>query len=137
MGRQWAGVRVIRDGKTLDFKTRITKRDEKRLASFRSGEEDPPVSDGQVGLSVADLGKELRDKFDLDGTITHGVVVTAVEPGSRAAEARLREGDVILEVNRLVIRDTEGFATAMRGASKGNKILILVNREANTFFTTL
>ena len=133
---EWADIRVFRDGKTMAFKTKIVKRDEKRLASFKGGEEEAPGPVGQVGLEVAPLSKELHRKFGLEKSLDHGVVVTRVEPGSRASEARLREGDVILEVNRVAVSNPEGFKAALATASRGNKILLLVSRDQSTFFTT-
>ncbi|MDB5050044.1 MAG: protease Do [Fibrobacteres bacterium] len=133
----WVEVWVIREGMTLNFKTRIAKRDEKRLAgTVNGGEEDAPAS-AIVGVRVDGLTKELRDRFGLDKAITHGVVVISVEAEGRGAAARIREGDVILEINRVSIKDVETFRTAMSQASKGNKILVLVNRKGNKVFLTL
>jgi serine protease Do len=132
---QWVHVWVIREGMTLDCKARISKRDEKRLATYHG--EEPAESEAQGGLGVAGLTKELRDKYHLGKNVDHGVVVTGVEPDSRAAGARLREGDVILEVNRKAVKSAESFRASMAQATKGNKILLLVNRNGSTFFTTL
>jgi serine protease Do len=132
---QWVHVWVLREGMTLDCKARISKRDEKRLASYHG--EESGEGDGLAGLRIEGMSKELREKFHLGKTVDHGVVVTGVEPESRAAKARLREGDVILEVNRKPVKNPEGFRASMAQATRGNKILLLVNRNASTFFTTL
>jgi serine protease Do len=138
---QWVELRVLRDGITLNFKTRIAKRDEKRIAATGGqggqggeGEESPAAA---VGLVVAGLSRELRERFGVDKTLNHGVVVTAIDPDGRAAGSKVREGDVILEINRIAIHDAEEFRAALDQASKGNKILALVNRRGNTFFVTL
>ncbi len=128
---------VLRDGLTLSFKTRIAKRDEKRLATTGGGEESEASSVAAVGLVVAGLNPGLKERFGLDKALTHGVVVTEVDPDGRAAAAKVREGDVILEINRISVKDAEGFRAALGQASKGNKMLILVNRKGNSFFLTL
>jgi serine protease Do len=133
----WVEVWVLREGITLNFKTRIAKRDEKRLATSANGDEGNMPGSAVVGVRVDGLTKELRNKFALDKALTHGVVVIAVEADGRGAAARIRAGDVILEINRIAIRDVDGFRAAMGQASKGNKILILVNRKGNKFFLTL
>jgi serine protease Do len=132
---QWVDIRVLREGITLDFKTRIAKRDEKRIAGARVEPEEGGPS--TAGLTVARLSRELKERFGLDRALGRGVVVTAIESGSRAADAGVREGDVILEVNRVAVDDAEAFATAMAQASKGNKILLLVNRRGTATFLTL
>jgi serine protease Do len=134
---QWVEIWVQREGMTLSFKTRIAKRDEKRLAGAAGGSDMESDAADPVGVKVDGLSKVAMDKFDLDKSLKHGVVVTAVEPDSRAAAGRLKVGDVILEINRIAVHDPESFREAMAQASKGNKILVLVNRKGNNFFLTL
>jgi serine protease Do len=135
---QWVNVWVIRDGMNLAFKTRIARRDENRMATLRSSVTEEPLEvPDRAGLRVADLDKETRAKYRIGMALEHGALVVGVDPGSRAAEARLREGDVVLEVNRAKVKDAAEFRSAMAGASKGNKILLLINRGGTTFFTTL
>jgi serine protease Do len=133
---QWVAVWVLREGMTLDFKTRIARRDEKRMASI-GGPAETSEAEDLAGLKVEDLDKETRKKWRIGMAVEHGAVVAKVEPDSRAAGARLREGDIILEVNREKIRTAEGFRAALARANKGNKILLLINRGGSTFFTTL
>jgi serine protease Do len=66
-----------------------------------------------------------------------GVVVTAVESGSPAEDAGLRRGDIILEVNRQPIEDTDGYRKALRAGEKGKNVLFLVRRGENTIFLAL
>ncbi len=133
---QWVEIQVQREGITLDFKTRIAKQDEKRIAGAR-GDEAEGGAPATAGLSVARISRELKERYGLDKSLGRGVVVIAVDPDSRAADARVREGDVILEVNRVAVDDPGTFATAMTQASKGNKILLLVNRKGSATFLTL
>jgi serine protease Do len=50
----------------------------------------------RAGLSLGDVGPELRRRFDL--AAERGAVVVAVEPGSPADQAGLRPGDVIEQI---------------------------------------
>jgi serine protease Do len=132
---QWVEIAVIREGMTLSFKTRIARRDENRVAGVRAGVGEEAAR--PAGLTVARLSRELKARFGLDKALGRGVVVTAVEAGSRAAAGGVREGDVILEVNRVAVDDAEAFAVAMAQAGKGNKILLLVNRMGAVKFLPL
>jgi serine protease Do len=133
---QWVEIWVIREGITLNFKTRIAKRDEKRIAGVGPGADEGNAS-VTAGLTVSRLSRELKERYGLEKTLGRGVVVTAVEPDSRGSAARVREGDVILEVNRVTVDDAGAFTAAMAQASKGNKILLLVNRKGSSTFLTL
>ena len=127
-------IQLIRDGLTLFFKAKIAKRDETRVASYH-GDED--VQPALVGLQMAVLTKELKERFGLDSSLNPGVIVLSVKPGSRAAAAKIRAGDVLLEINRVPISDLVSFRAAMRQAVKGNKIILQVSRKGSRFFTTL
>ena len=61
-----------------------------------------------------------------------GVVVTDVNPSSRAAEAGLRQGDIIQGVNHKPVKNTSDFERAVTD-SKGDHLL-LVNRNGSTMF---
>ena len=62
-----------------------------------------------------------------------GVLVTDVDQSSPAAAAGLREGDVILEVNRKDLRSVTDFDRTLRGVNKGTTLL-LVKRGENTIY---
>ncbi len=92
---------------------------------------------GTLGSSSA-KGSESGATSALDGVTVeaakgHGVTVTSVDQGSPAAEAGLREGDTILEVNRAAVSGTADFERAMHSVSNG-ATLLLVKRGDNTFY---
>ena len=58
------------------------------------------------GVAVADLDSGARQQFNLP-TGVKGVVVTEVDPNSPAAEAGLKAGDVIQEINRRPVKTAE------------------------------
>jgi serine protease Do len=73
------------------------------------------------------------DGVSVEASKGHGVTVTNVEQGSPAAEAGLREGDTILEVNRASVSSVGDFDKAMRSVGNG-ATLLLVKRGDNTFY---
>jgi serine protease Do len=81
------------------------------------------------GASVEDLDASSAHDLGLRPN-TQGVVVTNVSPASEAAEAGLRRGDVIQEVNRTPVRNTSDFERAVRSSKE--KPLLLVNRNGST-----
>ncbi|PWG65526.1 DegQ family serine endoprotease [Sediminicurvatus halobius] len=75
---------------------------------------------------------ELDERSPLFGEV-RGVLVTGVEPGSRAARY-LREGDVILSVNREPVPNLAAFRRAVRGAER---LLLNIRRGESAFFVLL
>ena len=66
---------------------------------------------------------------------TSGLVLTGVEPSSRAADAGLQEGDVIEEVDGVKV--TTGGGAEVRADSNGKPALLLVHRGDATAYVTL
>jgi S1-C subfamily serine protease len=83
------------------------------------------------GVSVENLDAESAQDLKLP-TNAQGVVVTNVSPSSEAADAGLRRGDVIQEVNHKPVKNTSDFEHAV-GNSKEDTLL-LVNRNGSTMY---
>jgi serine protease Do len=60
-----------------------------------------------------------------------------VQPQSSAAEAGLRRGDVILEVNRKRITNASAFEQIINQAKAGDNLLLLLRRGTNNLFLAL
>ena len=82
---------------------------------------------------MQDLTPQLAEQLGVDET--EGVVVSRVARGSPAAEAGLRRGDVILEVDRKAVPDVGAFDERLGATDKG--VLMLVRRGDNTLFMAM
>jgi len=58
------------------------------------------------GVTVSDLDQQTREAFKVPDNIK-GVVITEVQPDSPAAEAGLKQGDVIQEINRHPVKTAD------------------------------
>lgn len=86
------------------------------------------------GVEMADLNWRLRRQYNIPGRI-NGALVTSVDEDSAAAEAGLRPGDVIVEVNQQPVRgSTEVSELADR--TQGNTLLLQVYTQTEGFETT-
>ena len=115
-----ATVGIVRDGAE---KTVPVKLDEAEV-SKRAARNDEPAS---VDKGALGIGVERNAK---------GLVITQVNPDSRAAEAGLEEGDVILEVNRQAVQSAEELRAAVRKTTD-RPVLLLVEREGRSLFVTV
>jgi serine protease Do len=79
------------------------------------------------GVTVADLDRQARQVLRSPVRL-QGALVTDVNPDSNAAEAGLRRGDVILEINRQITGDAE-TAVKLCEQAKGKSILVRVWRR--------
>jgi serine protease Do len=127
-----AKVRVIRDGKEKILFVEIAEKSE-------PGEEAPKEEVGKVeeklGLSVRDITPEIAQRLGIKDTA--GVFVNAVKRGSPAADAGIRRGDIIKEMNRKPVRDVEEYNEAIKDALKDDVILLLVSRGDRAFYVTI
>ena len=117
----------MRPGTSFDVKIG-TLSDTQQQAKADSGR-GPAV----YGLHAQNLTPEIADQLGMEGA--EGVVVTEVDPGSPADEAGIRQGDVVLEVDRKPVGDAQDFRQRLDGAEKG--ALLLVRRGEATLFVAL
>jgi len=75
-----------------------------------------------LGVNLMALDKELADGWGLSGI--QGVVVTDVQPGTPAAEAGLREGDVIIEFNGVKVGAVSPFRLLVARSEVGSRARI-------------
>ncbi|MGQ4806907.1 Periplasmic serine endoprotease DegP [Candidatus Entotheonellaceae bacterium PAL068K] len=104
------------------------------IAELRDPGTDPAHSAMQLGMQVQELTPELAQNMGLP--TTEGVFVTAVESDSPAAEAGVRRGDVVFEVNRQPVRNLHDYTAVMRRQDDAT-ILLLIARGENTLYVAL
>ena len=84
------------------------------------------TSSARSGLSVENITPQLGEFFGVKNG--NGVLVRAVEKGSRAEKAGFRAGDVIVKVNDQPVHDTGDFTHAVRSRS-GSSVNVGVIRD--------
>lgn len=122
-------VVVLRDGKEKKLELEIAemKDEEVRVAQGESA---------ALGLTVQNLTPEIAESLGLESDVK-GVLVSEVEPGSPAADAGLRRGDVILEVNRERVSNVDEYTKQVAETPPGKTVLLLVRRGESTVFMAL
>jgi serine protease Do len=129
-------LKVIRDKQTLDLPVTITQSREPEILASEEKTQKPELGAvSPFGLHVKDLSPDLAKELGVEAP--GGVVISSVQPGSRADEAGLRARDVILEVNRAAVKDVDSYQTALKTSAKGKIVLLLVRRGDNTIYVTV
>jgi hypothetical protein len=86
------------------------------------------------GLTVVALTRASRLRHGIPEQVNFGVVVAAVAPGSRAARAGLRAGDVLLELGG---RKLESAPELRRRLATATRASLLVHRQGKSFYLKL
>jgi serine protease Do len=126
-----AKLTILRDGREQVATAKLGE----LQAADRGGSVERSDSDGsgRFGLGVEPLTSERAR--DLGIRATTGVLVASVEPGSRAADAGLRAGDVIEQVDRKSVNSVDALRSALNTGS--DAALLLVHRGQTTVFVTM
>jgi len=124
-------LKIIRDGKTQEIAVKLGELPEKAQAASAEGGENETLSGVRVEALTPQIARQLRLN-----PATQGVVVDDVAESSAAADAGLRRGDVIEQVDRKPVTSAAAFEHAAREAGQ-NPVLLLVNRQGNTSFVLI
>lgn len=132
-----ANVTVVRNGREQNMQVALTELPDRPRPET---EEESSTGTGagmndRFGLSLQPLTAEMASRYGLEAD-DQGLVVTRVDPAGNAANAGIRQGDLIQEVNRQPVRSIAGFGTAVR-ESGSRPALILIKRRNNMLYLTL
>lgn len=126
-----ASLAVLRDGRERKLTVKLGEHPEFDNPQLRAAKSAP----GSIGLGVQTLTPELAEQLQV-GEQTRGVVAARVQPGSPAARAGIRRGDVIEQVNRRETASAADFRNAAAAAG-GKPLLLLLNRRGNARFVVV
>jgi serine protease Do len=113
-------VEVQRDGKAREVEVKVEKLADEEVAS-----NDATPSRGRWGLALRDLKPDERRERELEPG--SGVLVTEVAPDSPAAEAEVKAGDIVLEVNRQPVGSVAALRAEVAKIPDGKPLLLLVH----------
>lgn len=94
-------VEILRKGKRETVTITIGRLEEAALEAGepKVDEDGRPQEQKLLGLSIGPLSDDLRKQYGIKDDV-NGVVVTEVDPDSKAAEKNIKPGDVIVEVTQ-------------------------------------
>ena len=126
-------VKISRDGKVQELEVTLKEfPQDKALAKGKTA----PGESGDVtdGITVDDLNAAARQQFNIPNNIK-GAVVVDVAPDSPGYEAGLRPGDVIVEMNRKTVRNSEEAVALSEGVK--DDVLLRVWSRGGTRYVVL
>ena len=117
-------IGILRNGKPLTLKPKLRE---------MSGEPQtaPDILKSRLGFRLDPISDSLRQQLNLPDSF-NGLVVGTIEQSSNAYRRGLRQGDLVLEVNRQAVSSTEDVQKAIGSAKPGDAILLNIIRDGQT-----
>jgi len=130
-------VAALRNGTNQNFHVALAELPDREQpeSEEETSSSTPPVGNQKFGLTVQPLTAETASRYGLD-TDDKGVLVTRIDPSGNAANAGIRQGDLIQEVNRQTVMTVVEFNAAIQ-RSGSRPALVLVKRRNNVIYLTL
>jgi serine protease Do len=140
-------VVVLRKGKEESKKVTLGRLEDAEKAIEASAKPDAPTAPQQqkpvvqrtLGLDLANLNDDLRKRYKIAENV-RGVIITAVEPNSVAAEKRLSPGDVIVEVAQEAVSnaaDVQKRIDALKKGGRKSALLLVANAAGELRFVAI
>ena len=137
-------VVIVRKGKEETKTVKLGRlEDGEKPQPAAATKSDPPEDKSAVkkalGLDLANLSDELRRRHKIKDSVK-GVLITAVEAGSAAADKRLSAGDVIVEVAQEPVANAEAVqkrVDALKKEGRKSALLLVANAEGELRFVAL
>lgn len=106
---------VIRDFKTYSATVEIGERPEDKVVVAQRKTQPQQAGQRSInswrGMEVSDITADIAQRFKINSEA--GVIVISVKPGSPAEGSGIRPGDVIYEINRMLVRNMRDFSAAV------------------------
>jgi serine protease Do len=127
-------VDILRGGKKLTIPVKLgTLQDEEqqeKVSSLR-----PSDVEETLGLQVQAITPEVARTLRLENT--EGVVVSQITADGPAAEAGVRRGDIIREINRRSVTDMDSYQEATAQLEPESPVLLLLERRGSGIYVAL
>jgi serine protease Do len=130
-------LKVLRENATKNLEVAVKEMPgQERLAKNDNSGSNKDDNGTLNGVTVGDLDRQTRQQFDLPGNVK-GVVVTDVAPDSAAAEAGLKPGDVIQEIDRKPVKTAEEAVKMTEKSTNEKRTLLRVWSNGGSHFVVV
>jgi serine protease Do len=124
-------VVIFRDGRERTIKVTLGRLAEEAQVQAAGDKQ----TGGTLGITVANLTPALAERFGVDGQ--QGILITEVDPDGPGAEANLRAGDLILEVDGREVSSITAFEDIIGRQGAGKVVRLLIQRKSNLLYSAV
>jgi len=122
-------LHIIRDGKQIRVPAVLESMKETMLAG-KHGKKKLKFS---LGLTLAESDKDIRKELEVH--VKYGLVVRNVQPGSAAARAGIKQGDVLYKVDRKSVKTLADLGRIIDKAEPNSALSVNIDRHGDQTFT--
>ncbi|HXL36954.1 MAG TPA: PDZ domain-containing protein [Ktedonobacteraceae bacterium] len=79
-----------------------------------------------LGVGVVTVDTSVAAQYNLP--VDHGVLIASVTSNGPAATARLKTGDVIIQIDNTQVTDVQSMGDALLSKSPGDTVAVTINR---------
>ncbi|MDI6616994.1 MAG: PDZ domain-containing protein, partial [Syntrophaceae bacterium] len=115
-------ITVLRNGEKKDLSVEVAKRTDEEMVAQKSMRE----SDA-LGIKAAPLSPEIANRFGYLEDM-RGIAVVEVKPGSKAETAGVRQGDIVISVNRVKVETVGAYRKEVEKVKEGEEVQLLLRR---------
>jgi serine protease Do len=131
-------VKLYRKKKEMEVEVTVAELPKKlgEAAVEEGAGESQEESNALSGVTVREITPELAKRFSIkegDG----GVIVVKIDPGSKAFEAGIRPGDIVMQINQKDVATIEDYKKAVLKLKTKERILLLIRRKGEDLFLTI
>ena len=124
---------LYREGKKKDIRMVLGDRAKGLKDASEGGDEGEKngssEKEARLGIQVQELSRQVRMMYQLPNDV-EGVLVTGVEPTSNAFSKGIRDGSIILEVNKQKVTTMADYRQAVKSIKKGDSVAMYVLDQA-------
>lgn len=127
-------VKIWREGSVRTFEVKVKQlpgNEQIAQASTNPGQDSGTLN----GVAVSDVDPQTRQQYSLPDKVK-GAVITEVNPGSASAEAGLKPGDVIEEINRHPVKSAED-AVRLSESARNKHTLVRVWENGGSHYVVV
>ena len=118
-------IGIVRNGKAKTVTVKLAKRDEEQIVAKRTL---PEETTSDLGFNVEALSPEIAKQLGLAAD-EKGVIVSRVDSEGAAAKAGLSRGDLVKEINRQPIENSDDFNAVIKETKSGDTLQLLIKRS--------
>ena len=127
-------VKAVRDGREASFQVALAELPDNRQSSTQENDSGSGTNTGRFGMSLQPLTVDMASRMGLPAN-EQGLVITRIDPDGAAADAGLRQGDLIQEVNRRPVRTVTEFTASVVQTGSRPALLLVRRGEASVYVT--
>lgn len=122
-------IKAVRDGKEMSFQVVVSERKDGKEGVITEG------AGGYFGIQAQEISREMAKQLGI--AKGSGVIVTEVDEGSPADNVGIQPQDVIMQVNRVAIKNMKDYMREITKAAASKNVTLLIKRGRSRFFVAL